>query len=196
MLLPALDEYPTAQELAPARELEYVAAEGILLGICSLVLCLLIAGAGLAVLWFRWVRRGDGGGMLLLPEIGEVLRLLALGVLLPLAGYYLVTRWLTWGCREWSLRYGGAPLLAQFLTLMALIIGLTSRLVERIVRRRCHELQLPVPPSSHRGWRIVDVSLLVLLAPPGFLPAAWLVVLENRDAAVWLFWVFVGKQAP
>ena len=192
MLLPALDEYPTAQELAPARELEYVAAEGILLGICSLVLCLLIAGAGLAVLWFRWVRRGDGGGMLLLPEIGEVLRLLALGVLLPLAGYYLVTRWLTWGCREWSLRYGGAPLLAQFLTLMALIIGLTSRLVERIVRRRCHELQLPVPPSSHRGWRIVDVSLLVLLALPGFLPAAWLVVLENRDAAVWLFWVFVG----
>lgn len=192
MLLPALDEYPTAQQLAPARELEYVAAEGILLTNCSLVLCLLMAGTGLTVLWFRWVGRGDGGGMLLVPEIGEVLRLLALGVVLPLVGYYLVTRWLPWGGRELSLRYGGPALLAQFFTLMAVIIGLTGRLVGRIVRRRCSELLLPVPPSPHRGWRIVDVSLLVLIALPGLLPAAWLLNLARSEAAALVFWVFAG----
>jgi len=55
---------------------------------------------------------------------------------------------------------------------------------------RSVELQLPVPPVSHQGWRIFGVSLLVLLALPGFLPATWLTsgVIEPGL----LFWVFVG----
>jgi len=171
MLLPALGEYPTAEELAPSRHSEYVAAEGLALGILSVVLFVMMLLFVFVALYYRWVRPGRTATLLLLPEASEVARLLAYGVLLPLLGYYLVTRWLPWGPRELGLGYGGEVLLASLLTLLFVMMGITVTLAGRLVRRRCQELQLPVAPPPHRFWKIAAWSLIGILAVPGFLPA-------------------------
>ena len=163
LLLPALGEYPTPAELAPGRHLEYVVAEGLALGVLSVGLTELMLGFVLMAFCYRWVRGGGPGTLQLLPEASEVVRVLSLGVLLPLLLFYLFTRWLPWNGRDLSLSYGWPQFLVQLLTLFLVMMGMTLGLAGRTVRRRCRELLLPVAPASRTFWRVAGWSLIGIL---------------------------------
>lgn len=170
LLLPALGEYPTPAELAPSRHLEYVVAEGLGLGVSTVGLVVLMLILGLMACYYRWWRGGGANALVLLPEAGEILRILGCGVLVPLLLYYAVTRWLPWGGRELSLHCSWPQFAAQFLAVLSVILLVTPTLADNCVRRRCRQLLLPVaPPARCFSWG--SAALLLLLA---LLPAAWL----------------------
>jgi hypothetical protein len=186
LLIPALGERPTTEELAPCRQVEYVMFENNALGTLLAVLFLVMAGCGLAAIYYRWWRGGRNDTLLLLPAVGEVVRLLTLGVLLPLLGYYVITRWLPWQQREVNIAYVAPLFFAQLLTLAFVIVGTTLSLAERAVQRRCRELLLPVPPPSHRAWKIVIGCFFGLLALLCFLPESLLGLRDNPPSVLCL----------
>jgi hypothetical protein len=173
LLLPALGEYPTADELAPSRQLEYVIVEGAALIILSSILVGLMLLCGLASVYYSRFRGGGHYSLLLLPGPGETARLLAWGVLLPLAVFYAVTRGLPWSGRNMSLLYGLPTLTAQALALLFAMLGILGMTSARRVRRRCAELQLPVPPSRQSGWNWVLGGLFTIVAIPALTGGAW-----------------------
>jgi hypothetical protein len=173
LLLPAIGEFPTLEELAPSRLIEYVVAEGFALAALSLTLFCGMLLCGFAAFYYRRMRDGGDCTLLLLPEPGEVVALLGLGVLAPLIGYYLVTRWLPWAGRDLSLLYGGVPFAAQLVVLFIAMLGFLGALAARFVRRRCRELLLPVPPPAPFAWRVFAGVMLALLAIPAVTWGAW-----------------------
>jgi hypothetical protein len=89
LLLPALGESPTADELAPSRQVEYALAAGVAIAFLEAVMLLVM----LVFLADGLIRRVRGSaGILLLPEWGTTARLLLVGVLLPLAAWVAVSR--------------------------------------------------------------------------------------------------------
>lgn len=186
MLLPALGESPTPDQLKPARMVEYVVAEGIVLIILSFVLLIVMIVAALAAIYYRWMRPGRTASLLLLPEIGELARLLVVSVFLPLLGYYVVTRWWPWSTREVNVGLGMPAFVMQGVALLFAVIGLALALAKRSVRRRCLQLQLPVPSPSHRFWTVAGWGLVILLAIPGLWPGlGWV----STRAGVVFCWV-------
>ncbi len=187
MLLLALGEgLPTPDQLKPGRMVEYVAAEGMALIILSVVLFVVMLLAALAAVYYRWMRPGRTASLLLLPEFGELARLLAVSVLLPLLGYYLVTRWWPWSLREVNVGVGMPAFAMQGVALLFAMMGLALVLAKRSVRRRCLQLQLPVPSPSHRFWAVAGWGLVILLAIPGLWPGlGWV----STRAGVVFCWV-------
>lgn len=169
LLLPAIGEYPSVEELTPSRNLEYVVAEGFALAALSVILFAVMLGCAVAAFYYRRIRGGGPFTLLLLPEPGEVARLMGLGVLLPLLLYYGVTRWIPSAGRDLNLSFGMVPLEAQLVALLLVMLGTLSGLAARLVRRRCRELLLLVPPPVHGFW---IVTRGVALSGLGFLAVA------------------------
>ncbi|MFZ4395397.1 MAG: hypothetical protein ACOYOU_07200 [Kiritimatiellia bacterium] len=88
-------------------------------------------------------------------ELEEVAQLLGLSVLLPLLLYYANTRWMPGNGRDLGLQWGVLYFSGQLALLFLLQFGLLWFLTARIVRNRCHELLLPVPPLPRLRWGIV-----------------------------------------
>ncbi|HBC87479.1 MAG TPA: hypothetical protein DCZ94_11035 [Lentisphaeria bacterium] len=170
MLLPALGEYPTREELAPGRHLDYVVAEGFALIFLSLVLFILILFSVLAGMHYRWIRGGGAGILLLLPGIGEVVRMMVYGVLLPLTGYYLITRWLPWCGWDLNIFMRFSSFISQILALFLVMLVSIVATARSIVRRRCQELLLPVPPPMTSFWKIAWCSLISFFAIVSIMP--------------------------
>jgi hypothetical protein len=173
MLLPAIGEYPTPEEMAPSRQLEYVVAEGLGLAGLSVGLTVILLTFAFMAIYYRWMRGGGTGALLLLPSCGEVLRILGFGVLLPILLYYGITNWLPWTGRDFSVFYGGPQFLAQLIALICAIVIGTTMLSGNCVRRRCGELLLPVPPST-RNFYLVAWSTVGALLVLSLFPQAWL----------------------
>lgn len=173
MLLPALGEYPTPAELAPSRNLEYVVAEGMALLLLSGGLTVMMLAYAFMAVYYRWTRGGGSSALILLPDAGDVLRIIGFGVLLPLLLYYVITRWLPWGGRNLSVVYGFPHFLAQYLAVFNAIVMGTTALADNCVRRRCRELLLPVAPPTRAFW-FVGWGTVGVLALLGLLPDTWL----------------------
>jgi hypothetical protein len=173
MLLPAVGEYPTPVELAPSRNLEYVAAEGLVLIVFSLGLLVVMLFYAIMAIYYRWMRGGGAVSLLLLPSGWEILRILGFCVLMPILLYYVITRWLPWTERDLSLSYGGLQFIMQYMTVSSAIIMGTTMLSDNFVRRRCRELLLPVAPYTRNfyiiGWATVGVFLVLSLLPQSWL---------------------------
>lgn len=188
LLLPAIGEYPTTVELAPGRNLDYVAAEGFCLVAFSIGLLAMMLAYAILAIYYRWMRGGGAGSLLLLPSGWEILRILGFGVLMPILLYYVITRWLPWTERDLSLPYCGLQLIAQYITVFFAIIMGTSMLSDKCVRRRCRELLLPMAPYMRNfyfiGWSAVGVLLVLSL-----MPQAWL---DPELSYVKILWVITG----
>jgi hypothetical protein len=176
MLIPALGEYPTPEELAPSRQLEYVAAEGLGLGVLSVGLMVMMLTLAFMALYYRWIRGGGKAALLLLPSGGELLRILGFGVFVPILAYYVISRWLPWCVSKLSLPSGALQFMAQYMTVLcSILVGMTM-LADNCVRRRCRELLLPVAPPTRNlylvGWITVGVFLTLSLLPQVWLDPA------------------------
>lgn len=173
MLLPAIGEYPTSAELAPGRNLDYVFAEGIGLCVLSIGLMAMLLILALMALYYRWIRGGGAGALLLLPSLGEVFCIMGLGVLVPILLYYLITRWLPWTGRELSMACGGLQFIVQYMALLCAIMTGTIMFADNSVRRRCRELLLQVAPPTRNlyiiGWSMVGIFLILAILPQSWL---------------------------
>jgi hypothetical protein len=93
-------------------------------------------------------------------------------VVLPFAVFLAWTRWLPFSGQAYSFKYAGHRVTAEFVALLVTLLVLPSWLALRAFRRRCAELELPLPPRLHwaiRGLFPLAGLLLVavFLVPPG-----------------------------
>ena len=158
VLLPALNEWPTRQEYDASRRLEYAVA--MQAGLTLLSAALLVVMLACLVISLRWRFLSDGAAIpiLLLPDWRRALRLLVLGVLLPLALFAALVLCVPGGGQSYSARAGMHRVLAEFLLLTVAILLLPAWLAVREARRRCRELGLACPRSA-AAWGLVPLLL-------------------------------------
>lgn len=154
---------PSEDLLAPGRELEHVLLEQAGVSLCVLVLLGLMLGAAIAALRWRWARDMSSAPLLVLPNWKQMLCILALGVLLPLAAFYAYTRWSGLAGREYSVRYLGHRFILELLLLSVTIAVLSHSLAAGAIRRRCESLGVPVPRGAGRCFRAAGWLFLGLL---------------------------------
>jgi len=158
MLLPALGEWPTRADYDASRRLEYVVGmQAALTSLCALLLAVML---GCLLISLRW--RAVGGGevipILLLPDWRRALRILALGVLLPLGLYAGVVLFVPFSGQCYSAGAAVHKVLAECLLLAIALVVVPTWLAIRDARRRCRELGIECGRSS-AGWGLVPLLL-------------------------------------
>lgn len=184
LLLPALGEYPNVADLAPSRLVEYVVAERGALGLISICLIVMMFFCIFQALYYRLVNKTIPRSVFLSPSGGVWVRILLWGVLLPLLGYYGVTRWMPWCNRSLSAAIEYPQFIAQAMALFLVIVAVIMTMSNRWIRRGCCDLELPVAPEIPvfwRGWGRILVGVLLLLA---VLPESWLTT-EDIPGHAW-----------
>lgn len=181
-LFPALgpESYDHVKFLRGGRMLEYVKVDQVALLGFEVVLVLVMAGAILVALRWRFTAGGKAIPLLMLPTIRQLLRALVLGVVLPAVCFVAYTSWSRLGIREFSFLYlMPRPVLELGLlgfTMMTVVLFETRR----AVRDRCASLQVP-PPEVGAAWRRWLPVVLLGLAWLSLLVSA--VDLESRTLA-------------
>ena len=183
MLLPALGQWPAAEEYAPGRMLEYVVfTEFVIAVILGALLLTLFASYLLALRWRVFRPAGEPPPPILMPDLVTLFRILMLGVILPLALFYVVTRFVPGSGHEYSRSVGMHKLAAEF-GLLAVALGtLPILMTVGQVQRRCRALGVPIArwQARYLWWSLGSVGGLLLLTawflPPtsGQLPKRWL----------------------
>ena len=180
LLLPALAEYPTGEELAPGRNVEYAVAGGIVVSLLSAVFLLCMIGCFLGALMHRM--KGSAP-LLLLPTWSATFRLLLWSIVVPLGAYFALTHYPPLSGRDAGLVFNAPKFGLQCAVLVWLLVWLPEVLAERWVRRRCRELLIAVPPPTTLG-ALLTGGMLGVVALIGLLPAS---VLNTRnDVTPWL----------
>jgi hypothetical protein len=158
LLLPALNEWPTRQEYAASRRLEY--AVMMQAGVTLLSALLLVAMLACLVISLRW-RFMSGGEiipLLLLPDGKRVVQTLVLGVVLPLALFAGVVLFVPISGQCYSAHAGMNKVLGEFLLVAIAILLVPTWLTVRDARRRCRELGIPYGRSA-AVWGLVPLLL-------------------------------------
>jgi hypothetical protein len=121
MLLPALADYPSAAELAPSRQLDYLLIEDWCLTLSSILMAGLM---GLFLIRLFLIRRhldgpvnGCGGALWL-----EALARAAWCVLLPILLYFCLTRWTPLGGRFYGMPFAWPSLVVQLEALLGIML--------------------------------------------------------------------------
>lgn len=166
MLLPALGRWPEAQAYEPGRMTEYVVFTEVVVAaiLVGLLLTLLVS----QLLAWRWrVFRPDNEPPppRLMPDAGTLVRILILGVILPLVVFFVVTRCLPWSGHAYSIRVGAPKLMAEFGLLVMALVALPILMTVAQVQRRCLALHVNVARWHARYvfWTCSLVGALVLL---------------------------------
>ncbi|MHB9134715.1 MAG: permease prefix domain 1-containing protein [Armatimonadota bacterium] len=169
IMLPVFGGYsppppPTSEELAPSRYHEQTLLEEVALtAVLLLLVFAMVASVTTSAYWFFNLRAAKAAPLLLLPRWQETLRVVALGILLPLAVYYLYSR-SPWGGREYGFGYMWPRVSAEFLVIMLVLLYLPAAMAGRLIRRRCETLGVPTPSArTNRRQKIALYSLGVLL---------------------------------
>ena len=156
MLLPALggmDAAELAPRLAKDRELEFTALAIHACGLIGLLMTLAMAACLAISLRWRLALGSQSAPLLLLPSWRDLARCLLLGLATPFAVYLAWTRWCPFSGQAYSPGYAGHRAAAEFAALAAMLLCLPAWLALRSFRRRCAELDLPIPPPLPRLLR-------------------------------------------
>jgi hypothetical protein len=160
---------PTVEEMKSGRMHEHVMAEEAAAGILTTVLFLmLLAAVFQAMIWFVRLRRAGSAVILLLPPAKVMAKSILLGAVLPMLIYSVYTRIPVIGGREFALTSYMCPrfVLEMFITAVV-VLWLPIRFLRGYVRRRCIELDIPVPDArserriSRRGWGAMAAAVVV-----------------------------------
>jgi hypothetical protein len=158
MLMPALNEWPARSEYDASRRLEYVVAmqAGVALLSAALLVAMLVCLA-ISLRW-RFARGGAAIPILLVPDGRRALRILLLGVGLPLALFAGVTLFVPISGQCYSVRCGLHKVLAEFVLVTIAVLALPTWLAAREARRRCAELGIA---GGARTWLWLPIPLLL-----------------------------------
>ncbi|MHC5053894.1 MAG: permease prefix domain 1-containing protein [Planctomycetota bacterium] len=163
--------------LASGAQLEHTLLEeaGLVLALALVLLAMLAA----LLVALRWRASLDVGSrpLLVLPSWHDAARILGLGVLAPLAGFLVYTRWSGLAGREFALTYLMPRFAVEVVLLVVTIMFLTVSLGSAFVRRRLLDMGEEAPAEA-RARRIVSGAGLAVLW------AAWLFVRGEGSAAV------------
>lgn len=205
-IFPVTNSVPalTARDLKPSRMHEHVLREETGAGLLQTVLAFLLLGTVLqGMIWHFRLRGAASVPLLLLPPAREFIRVLWWGLVLPILVYAVYSRLPIIGGREfnWSAhwwRFG-----PELLVLGILVLWLPARMIHRYVRKRCEDLDIPMPPVREeksislrvRGMvysaivlAVIAIRLPVASTPEavklgGIVIALFLIVLGVRYAA-------------
>lgn len=168
---------PSVRELTPGRMHEHVMIEEIAVNaVLSLLALLLIGTLTQGFLWHFRLRGSDAVPLLLLPTAKQLARALLLGVIVPLAAYWLYSRLPTIGGREYGWFSEMWPRFVIELFLLAVVLlWLPAHLVRRSIRHRCDDLEIALPGKREEivaGWQVRGAvfAALLLAAPSLVIP--------------------------
>lgn len=189
LMLPALGEAPTYEDMASGRALEYVLLERLIFSLISWLMLGIMFGC--LVLPFRW-RRASGGhrAMLLSPRKGQFLEVFGWGVLAPLLGYLLLIHVTPLGDRGFSVMVAGSKTLLAGAVLALSVVGLTAGTAIRRIRERCEllGLDLPMPGKRVTVLNTICMAIVVVAAMLILIPVKWLdVVIGHLSINVTLY---------
>jgi len=162
----------TEGELTPGRMQEHALIEGFGLEFLQLLLALLLVGTVMqGIIWHYRLRGAVSAPLLLMPPAREILRILWWGVALPILIYAVYSRLPIIGGRQYGWGYLGWRFGAELLVLGFLVLWLPARMINRYVRRRCDDLEIPLPPAHEeaavsrmvRGMLIGAIVLAVIV---------------------------------
>ncbi len=149
----------TPQELTPSRMHEHVMAEEILMQVLMIVFALLLLLAiASGFLWMLRLRRAASAPLLLVLPAHEVLWVLLMGIMLPMAVYWVYSRMPIIGGREFGLTSTMWPrFVLEYLILGIAMVAIPITMVRRRTRQRCLDLDVPIPDSRQEiasYWRV------------------------------------------
>ena len=173
-LFPALGESPPEEDFRAGRLLEYVMLEQAAAAGFSLLLFATLCGAFFVMLRWRW-HGGAATAVLLLPDARTPLRVLILGIVLPLLGFWIYSRWLPIGARDYAVSYVWPKTIAEFSLLAVCVLGLMPVMAADAIRKRCAQLGIETPPCRCRGFvRAAIAAAAFVLAAGCLVPVSWL----------------------
>jgi len=198
MLLPAVGEEIDVADFGPGRWLEHLVAETTVVCLLTTLFLFLMLAYFLIALRWRLTRRQDLAPILFTPSFGDLGKSIGVGVLLPLAAFFVLTRWTLFGWRHVNLSYGGICFALQFAGLVIVLVYLTRAMAVRRSLRRCTELGISVPAGRSRDRLVLASAVVALLAamlPPEFLKNDAPAIVVAASGAVWLFVVLLFVPA-
>lgn len=153
---------PTANELIPTRMLEHIVIEEFVVQVMLIGFALALIGTLLqAWLWLFRLRGAASVPILLLPPAREIGKALLFGIALPMLVYWLYSRLPVIGGREYAMRYMWPRFLAELAIVCGIMAWLPARLLRRYMRRRCEELDIPMPPPRQKRVIVTRARLLI-----------------------------------
>jgi len=143
------DQHYTDADFAPARYVEHVGIEELAVAAFPLLCCVFMLY--LALVTLRWLITVNGKNMA--PVLSglpwqDTVRILLLGVVLPLVIYFIYSRWSGLAGRESNVSFIWRRMAVEFSLLGLVIIFLPGFLARRALRRHFQEIGMPVPPED------------------------------------------------
>lgn len=171
----------TADDLTPLRMHEHVLVEETAVQLLQVLFVLALLGTLMqGAIWHYHLRRAAAVALLLLPPVKEILRALCWGIVLPMAIYWLYSRLPIIGGREYCWKFMGWRFGAEMLIVGMLALWIPARLIGRYVRRRCEDLDIPLPPATEapkqRKLQTAMISAMALLVIIIAIPVEYLTV--------------------
>lgn len=154
-------------DLAPTRALDYWFIER--LSVSILLLLLLVALIGTALLWGFWTLaagKSRKSFILLLPTRKMLVRVFVYGLLLPLGIYFIYTCIPAISGREYNIVVNSDRILIEHLLLLGTVLLLPGILAGRYLKKRCVSLGIAIQPG-HTLWRIIGPVVLLSSALGG-----------------------------
>jgi hypothetical protein len=142
LLLPALGTWPEAREYEAGRMLEYTVFTEFLVAVVLLALFLVMVVSGIFAWRWRWSCNRQGlsiPGPAVPPTATEIIRVIVIGVVLPLALFFAVTRWLPWSGHNYSIQSAAPRLMAEFGLLVMALTVIPLFICVRQAKRRCED---------------------------------------------------------
>jgi hypothetical protein len=161
LLLPALRVPLTDEELAPSRFVEYAVIDSLGAFAISVVMIGIIAICALLLLYYRLRSPTLEKPALAVPGLEAWLWLIGVGVLLPVAAYYGLTRWIPNGPRMYGIGMTAPQLILQQIALLLVIGAALMAGTSRWVRQGWQGAGIPTLLPLPIGWRIWGGVLLV-----------------------------------
>jgi hypothetical protein len=142
--------HPPGISLQGIRSLSQIVLERIGLFGIALTLGVVLLGAALITLRWKFVRTGEGPPILMLPSPAQFARSVGYSILIPLFVYVAYTRWTTFSGREYTVTFMGMRFAIELALLGATIVFLSLYQTSRYVRVRCEALDIPTPAGASK----------------------------------------------
>jgi hypothetical protein len=177
VLLPALGKWPEAGEYEAGRMLEYTVFTEFLVAVVLLTLFVAMVTSGLFAWRWRWSCNRHGQSLpAVLPTAADCIRILVIGVILPLVLFFAVTRYLPWSGHDYSIHAAAPKLMAEFGLLVTALAIVPVFISLRQVKRRCAVNGIETGRWHARYLSGALVGLGALL-----LGVAWLLPTDSGD---------------
>ncbi|MGK0188961.1 MAG: hypothetical protein ACI9R3_004777 [Verrucomicrobiales bacterium] len=153
-------------DLTPGRWLEYILLERLSLVVFLSLLIVTSAWCFVRFLWIRWRGISDPQGhssipLLLVPRAKEIALVIAVGVVVPLAVYFLYSRWTAISGRDFNVSTQIYRFATEQIILWITMLGTVGMLTRRLVRKRFRQLGI-----SEREERALYRATLMRSAAP------------------------------